>query len=218
MKWNRLAISVGVVAMTLFGTVQSVHAQASPMDTVRVVGDTVKEGLKVVEELTTKQRLPTVKTFLGMAQSSAKLEVMKSDGQIIMEGEDEGLLGNNRVKIMVPCKFRYQIDLNELRAGDVQFDPSRMIVTVRMPPVRLDDPSPDRESMEILEQVNPTFRSSGSLQDLRDRVLAEQLKPRARTKGEESADLARNAGKAMLQKFLQQVYTPLMPDIRVFVE
>lgn len=185
---------------------------------VREGSEAVKEVLKVAEELTTKQKVPTVNTFLGMAQASARLEVMRCDGHIILEGGDDSWLGNNRIKMMVPCRFQYQVDLKDLRESDFRLDPARMILTVRMPSIQMEEPVPDRESLEVLEQINPRFRSNQSIRDLRDRVLSEQLKPQARVKGDEGIEIARHAGKAVLQDLLQRVYAPLVPEIKVIVQ
>lgn len=144
--------------------------------------------------------------------------MFRIDGEVTVEGSDANVLGNNRIRVRVPCTFRYEADLGRLRAADVRYDPGRRVLTVRMPPVELADPVPDWEGLQTLERVNPALRSGKSLGKLRDRVLAEQLKPVARAKGEAGAEAARAAGKTVLREYLQKVYAPVAPDLVVVVE
>src|SRR5262249_20616345 len=134
----------------------------------------------LVEDITTKQKPTSVQTFLGIMHASAKLEVMTTSGSFIVDGQDESIWGDNRIRLLVPCRFRYIVDLKKIKESDIRLDQNRRVLMVRMPPVLLDEPVPDREEMQTLESRNPLLRSSRSLYELRDRVLAEQLKPRAR--------------------------------------
>lgn len=100
-----------------------------------------------------------VKIALGVPQSSARLEVYKFSGSIHAEGGDTCWLGNNRVKLTVPVDFRYEIDLGQLKPKDLHYDPARNVLEVKLPPVTLAKVLPDYAGMEVVEKINPTFRS-----------------------------------------------------------
>jgi|SRR5579883_1178319 len=172
----------------------------------------------LIEWATTRQKPTTVAAFLGIARASARLEVMKIDGEVVVEGADSNVFGGNRIKLRVPCTFRYEVDLAALKAEDLRYDPARRVLTVRMPAVVLVDPVPDRDAQQPLERVNPALRSSKSMLKLRDRVLTEQLKPSAKAKGEEGVAAARSAGKTVLREYLQKVYSAVAADLVVIVE
>jgi len=172
----------------------------------------------IIEGVTTTRKPTATDVVLGLTRTSARLEVMTSEGQIFLEGSDESVLGDNSFKLMIPCKFRYVVDLKKLKKQDIRVDLNRRVITVRMPAAELDEPTPDRERMQILQETNPFFRSRASFMELRDSVLAEKLKPRARERGEEDVYSATNAGRAELQKFLQHLYKATMSDFRVIVE
>lgn|GEM_PF-2715687 len=196
----------------------AVPPQVKPITKVFGLFGLAKDIKEAIEDATTKQNATTVTTFLGLAQTSAKLEVMKSQGEILVEGSDDSSFGDNSIKLLVPCTFRYHIDLKQLRDTDLKYDPVRKLLVVRLPEVRLDEPVPDREQTKTLEEYNPTFRSYKSFVALKERVLSEQLKPGAQAKGEEGLSTARQLGRATLQEFLQKVYGPVVPNLKVIVE
>jgi len=219
-------IQPGIVLLVLWVSAPVADAQSLPSEAgvAKPIGNLIP-GIKIalevkelVEDFTTKQQPPSVVTFLGMARAGGKLEVMELDGEVTVEGSDESIFGTNYIKLRIPCKFRYVVDLKTLKPEDLRYDPNSRKLTVRMPAVQLADPIPDREAMYMEEQRNPFFRSPKSLMKLREQVLNEQLKPNARAKGEEELERAYKDGCQLLQDFLQKVYMPVIPDIKVIVE
>jgi len=216
---NLLAIAL---LYTLFGPVPFVAAEPVSNLGKRVLKKLpiplVVDVWELIEALTTRRTTPTVKTIIDGVRGSSELKVYQVDFTITVEGEDSSWLGANRVKIKIPCKVRYFTDLSQLRKEDIRFDAARRLVIVRMPPVQMEEPIPDREAQEIEVDTNPWLRSRSSWLELRDQAIAEQLKPRARDDGEKKLQEATYIGRKKLEDFLQKMYAPMLPDIKVFVD
>jgi hypothetical protein len=212
------------LVVTVFSLVSSQpQAQAASW------GDSLQQGSKVVgyivrviqiketfEDLTTQAHKARVEAMLGAARTAAKLEVLSYQGEVtVTESDSNRWFGNNRVKVSVPCTFRYTVDLAHLPSNQLRYDPSTQTVTIVLPPVQLEEPIPDREALKVTERVNPWLRSKKSWTRLQDKALAEKLKPIAQEKGKEGLDEAAVAARTALQSFFMKAYSPLGVEVRV---
>jgi hypothetical protein len=163
----------------------------------------------VLEQVLAAQKTETVvKIALGVPQTSARLEVFKFSGTIDVEGGDRCWLGNNRVKMRVPVDFRYEIDLSQLKTRDLTYDPSRNVLEIKLPPVAMANVVPDYTSLELVEKVNPTFRSRASWYELKEAILAEQVKSHAEQLGEQKLSEANLVARGVMHDLFGKLYAP----------
>jgi Protein of unknown function (DUF4230) len=164
----------------------------------------------ILEPVLAAVKTETVMKFaLGVPQASARLEVYKFSGSIQAEAGDSCWLGNNRVKMRVPVAFRYEIDLAQLKAKDVSYDTARNILELKLPPVTLAKVVPDYGELEVLEKANPTMRSRASWYELKEAVLAEQVRPHAEALGQEKLSEANLVGRGVVQELFSKLYAPV---------
>ncbi len=163
----------------------------------------------VLEQVLAAQKTEAVvRVALGSPQLSARLEVFKFTGTIEAEGGDSCWLGDNRIKVRVPVEIRYEIDLGRLRAKDLRYDPNRNVLELTMPRVTLAKVVPDYDAMEVLEKANPTFRSRASWYELKESVLAQQVRPSAEKLGQEHIAEAQLVGRGVLSELFGKLYAP----------
>jgi hypothetical protein len=135
--------------------------------------------------------------------------VYKFSGTIHAEGGDTSWLGNNRVKLRVPVDFRYEIDLGQLKAKDLRYDPARNVLEVKLPPVTLAKVLPDYAGTEVLDKANPAFRSRASWYELKEAILAEQVRPNAESLGQEKLSEAGLVARGVAQELFSRLYGPV---------
>lgn len=164
----------------------------------------------------TEQKSATISTVVGMAQTRGKQEVVTIPVDIVLEGESKYLGSRNYVKVSVPCKLVFRVDLSQKL--DITYDAGQKVLTIRMPTVELDEPVPDREAAEVLEATKGGRRRESSVWKLKDWLLDHPLKPEARRVGEAHAATAQEAGRAELQRILQELYKPVDTGIKVVVK
>jgi len=163
-----------------------------------------------VEQLAAVERTQTVmKIVMETPQARARLEVYKFDGRIIVEGGDSSYLGDNWVKMQIPVEFRYEIDLAQLKAKDVQYDATRNLLEVHLPPVRMAKLNADYTSLEVLEKRNPWLRSRAGWYELKEDILYKQVRPGAEALGEEKLSEANLVARGVVQDLLRKLYTPV---------
>jgi hypothetical protein len=165
--------------------------------------------LVLEQALAAQKTEAVVKIALGVPQASARLEVYKFSGTIAADGGDTCWLGNNYVKLRIPVDFRYEIDLSQLKTKDVAYDPARNVLEIKMPPVALAKVVPDYGSLEIVEKINPRFRSRAGWYELKDAVLSEQVVPYAERLGEEKLSEANLVARGVVQDLLGKLYAPV---------
>jgi hypothetical protein len=158
--------------------------------------------------LAVEKKETVVKIALGVPEASARLEVFKFSGTIDLEGGDTCWLGSNRVKLRVPVDYRYEIDLGQLKPRDVNYDPSRNVLEVKLPPVTMAKVVPDYASLEVVEKVNPTFRSRASWYELKEWVLSEQVKSHAEELGEQKLSEANLVARSVVHGLFTKLYAP----------
>lgn len=150
-----------------------------------------------------------MKVVLEAPQARARLEVLKFDGRVVVEGGDSSYLGDNFVKMQLPVEFRYEIDLAQLKASDCQYDPARHVLEVKMPPVRMAKLNADYSSVEVLEKRNPWLRSRAGWYELKEDVLHKQVRPLAEAVGEEKLSEANLVARGVVHDLLARLSAPV---------
>lgn len=160
---------------------------------------------------------PVVKIVTGVPQASARLEVLKFVGSVIVEGGDTSYLGDNWVKMRIPVEFRYEVDLSQLKREHVQYLQQRNILKVKLPPVRMARVLPDYENLEVLEKTNPTFRSRAGWYEMKEQLLKESLRPNAEEIGQARLSEANLMARTVVHDFLRRICTPIQ-NVEIVVE
>lgn len=171
-----------------------------------------------VEHVAVPTPLPTVvKIVTGVPQAGAKLEVLKFTGSVYVEGGDSSYFGDNWVKMRIPVEFRYEVDLSQLKREHVQFLQQRNVLKVKLPPVRMARVLPDHEGLEVLEKINPMFRSRAGWYEMKERVLREELRTSAEAVGRERLSEANLMARTVVHDFLRRICTPIR-NVEIVVE
>jgi len=167
----------------------------------------------LVEPLVAVEKSNAVmKVVLEQPQARARLEVYKFDGRVIVEGNDSSYLGDNYVRMQLPVEFRYEIDLAQLKASDLAYDPARNVLEVKLPPVRMAKLNADYSSVEVLEKRNPWLRSKAGWYELKEDILYKQARPLAATLGEEKLSEANLVARGVVNDLFARMYAPLNKD------
>jgi Protein of unknown function (DUF4230) len=154
----------------------------------------------ILEEVTRQEYKTKQEVVLKSARLTARVELVQRSFEVTVEGQEDDLFGENRFKASVSGKCSYFLDPEKLNSTSMTYDPAQKILRVKMPELQMDEPNLDRDAMKVLEQKNPWLRKESSFLKLKDKVLADQLKPKARERLQEENELIQSAAKEALGK------------------
>ena len=82
------------------------------------------------------------------------LTVFSAELAPVVSAEDSRLLGlvNSRQVAVIPARVDYTIDLSEMDASRLDWDPERQVLTVRLPPLKASKPNLDEARAQYLRE------------------------------------------------------------------
>lgn len=158
-----------------------------------------------------------VKSLLDVPQARVKLTVLECTGQVEVAGSDTSFWGNNRVRVRVPCEHRFEIDLQYLQPADMKYDAKRRLLEIKLPAPIAVRPNLDTTRLEIVEKVNPWFRSRASWLELKDRITGEPLRLEAEAASQALQAEATLKARPMVRDVFQRLMDASKSDVRVVI-
>ncbi len=82
------------------------------------------------------------------------LTVFSAELAPVVSAEDSRLLGlvNSRQVAVIPARVDYTIDLSEMDASRLDWDPAKQVLTVRLPPLKASKPNLDEARAQYLRE------------------------------------------------------------------
>lgn len=177
-----------------------------------------KAARDIIEALATTHKPATTQIKYYSWKLDSRLQLVSYKSEIVVETTDENPLGNNLVRFSVPYEVRYYIDLSRLNHSASYLNERNKTLTVYMIDVVFDDPMPDWESAQVLEERNPWPRSASSFVNVVSAAKDTKLKPLAKEGAERWQGWATREARPQLEKHLQSIIHMAGQDITVIVK
>lgn len=226
MKFALVAI-VGVF-LTVPAQAQNARRVATPVAQAvgsklltKVAGPLAEVAIQVVQQvvrvLPKTERTYDKTIILGKASATSDLLVHKQNITIPVNREnycDKGCSDDRKwagttitIDENIPCELRWVVRLKKLAKEDITIDAPTRRCTIRCERPTLEEPVPDRSKLNPNHSVG-FFRTEGEYYAFRDRVLDEDLVPKAKLQAKEHQTNADRNGKLEIAELFEKV----LPD------
>jgi hypothetical protein len=209
----RLLVCVSLVCLALAVPAAPVAEAGPPGSRVlprRLPAPGPLDLVQLLDAVTGRDLPSSVELRQRGGRSQARLLFRTDDFDVTVSGEQANWRGTVTVKVTIPCKVGYAIDLNSLSAEVVAFGPGRL-VRVRVPAaVEVVSVEPVLSRLEVEQSFGGCrfgFFDSDDALRVQNRLLREDYPEVARERASrQAADCARKQGCHELQQVLRRLF------------
>lgn len=214
-------IRKGMLAMLLLVGASSPGWAASPAALVDKVGPYVGPLIKLLPlvldpgEVSAKG---SAKAVTLHSEGQSKLIVSTSTVQVTVRKTHEKWTGDYHLKMTIPCKVSYAIDLGSAATLAASWDPGRKLLKVKSPPVAIYAIEPLLSQRQFaFKRTGVRWSSAGVEAQLKEAAL-EDVEGEARRHAIGELDTFRSQGADRLRQVLEGKLRLTAADARVVVE
>jgi hypothetical protein len=152
------------------------------------------------------------------SEGQTKLIVSTSTVQVTVRKTHEKWTGDYHLKMTIPCKVSYAIDLGSAGSAAAAWDPGRKLLKVKAPPVAIYAIEPQLAHRQFsFKRTGIRWSNAGVEAQLKEAAL-EEVEGEARRHAAAELDSYRSQGADRLRHLLESKLRLVASDVRIMVE
>jgi hypothetical protein len=174
----------------------------------------------VLDLATTRENPVVSRARLSFSEAQADWVVHRIKATVWVERTSTNYLGPIGVRLTIPCRVEFSIDMGALRYGPMWFDPARRRLIMDLPPITMREPVPILTEMKVETTyggLRGVLLDAEKTRRMQEELLREDYQPAAREAAMQAYAFAQHRAREQIQMLLQRLFREAGSDIEVVV-
>ncbi len=174
----------------------------------------------VLDLATTRENPVVSRSRLALSEASSEWVVHRIKANVWVEKTSSNYLGQIGVRVSIPCRVEFSVDMSALRHGPMWYDAARRQLTIELPPVVIREPVPILSEMKVetsYRGLRGVLLDAEKTRRLQEELVREDYIPAAREAAWEVYPFAQHRAREQIQALVQRLFREAGSDIEVIV-